>query len=524
MQLLEAAEGEFGDEGRYASGALDAMARALSDWDAAIRRAEAGLAADAATAPPPAGARMRAALAAVYVERGRFAPALDQLEQSTRLDPDFAEAHLLRALVLERLGRAGAAAAAYRAAWQRKPPSLAPAYRTALASADSDADRAAAAAAVDELLAAAAASAAGQRQLVFPTDAFLDDTASTGPVLPLARYAPAFALIAQTRYDDAVAAFRIAAASDPLVRAAADSPDTVAAAGALRAGDSAGAIERLTAVTASRPDAAQAHRVLGLAYRASGNREQALAQLEHAVRLDPMDERARIGLSAVLAQAGRNQDARIALRAAVRDIPASGLAQWRLGQLALAAGDWPEAIAAMEQAALRGPLTGAGVLYATLGRVYNQLPDLDGAARAYQARIAALPHDSAAHLDLGGVYRAAGRVDEALVEFLAAAVLDPASASARAGAGQLLAAAGRDIDAVALLERAVALDPRHRESRYALSRTLTRLGRTEAAGEQLRAYEQLQADAMADERKRFEDNAQTIEQLLTRPAEGTTGR
>jgi len=523
VQLLEAAAGEFGDEGRYVAAAIDAMARAMVDWDAAIGRAEAGLAADAATAPPPVVARMRAALAAVYVERGRFAPALDQLEQSTRLDPELAEAHLLKGLVLERLGRADAAVVAYRAAWQRKPQSLAPAYRVALAPAGPDADRAAAAAAVNELL-AVAASAAGQRPLVFPTDAFLDDSGSKAPVLPLARYAPAFALIAQGRYDEAVASFRMAAASDPLMQAAADSPDTLAAAGALRAGDSAGAIERLTTIIATHPSAAEAHRILGLAYHAGGDREQALAQFGEAIRLDPMDERARVGLSALLAQAGRSQEARIALRDAVRQIPASGQAQWRLGQLALEAGDWPEAIAAFEQAAARGPLAGAGVLYVTLGRVYNQLPDLDGAARAYRARVVALPHDGAAHLDLGGVYRAAGRVDEALVEFLAAAVLDPASASARAGAGQLLAAAGRDTDAVALLERAVALDPRHRESRYALSRALTRLGRTDAAVEQMRAYEQLQAGAMADERKRFEDNAQTIDQLLKRPAEGTTGR
>jgi tetratricopeptide (TPR) repeat protein len=522
VQLLQAAAGEFGDEGRYLTAAVDAMARALQDWDAAIARAEAGLAADAVKAAPTEAARMRAGLAAIFVERGRFAAALQELEQSTRLDPALAEAHLLKGLVLERLGRAADARAAYRAAWQRRPLSLVPAYYVALAPpSSSDADRASAAAATTELLAAAADASGQRRPLVFPTDAFLDDTASMGPVLPLARYAPAFGLIATGRYDEAVAAFRVAAAVDPLVT---DAPsDLLAAARALRAGDAAGAIEQLTPVVAARPDAAQAHRVLGLAYQAAGKGEQALAELEMTIRLDRTDERARIALSAVLARAGRTQDARLALRDALVQIPTSGQAQWRLGQLALAAGDLAEAIPAFEQAAAAGPLAGAGTLLVTLGRSYNQLPDLDGAARAYRSRVAVLPHDRTAHLELSAVYRSAGQVNDALVEALAAAVLDPASADARAAAGQLLVAAGRDAEAVPLLERAVALDARHRESRYALSRALTRLGRADAAAEQLRAYEELQAGAMAAERQRFEDNAQTIERLLDAPA-GTSGR
>ena len=52
IQFVQAAEGEFGDEGRYVLAAVEAMARALAGWDAALSAAESAMAADAAGRPP----------------------------------------------------------------------------------------------------------------------------------------------------------------------------------------------------------------------------------------------------------------------------------------------------------------------------------------------------------------------------------------------------------------------------------------------------------------------------------------
>ena len=445
-QLMRAAEGEFGDEGRYVIAAVDAMARALAGWDAALSSAETGLAGDVAAAPPPLAASRRVALAAAYLERGRFEDALEQLDLAMRLDAGFGEAYLLRGLVLERLGRTEAAAAAYRAAWPHQPRSLAAAYHVALMPAASDADRRAAS---NELL-AALMDPARARRLVFPTDAFFDDGGATVPALALARYAPAVARIREGRYDDAVAALRVAAGADPLVAAPERSPDLLAAAGALRAGDSAGAIERLATVDPDPSPTSEAHRVLGLAHQASGDLNLAVKQLAAAIRVDPQNERARLALAGVLAKAGRVADARIALRDARASIPASGQAAWRLGQMAAAAGEWTEAVEAFEQAAAAGPLAGEGALQAMLARARSQQGDRDGAARALRARAAALPHNAAAHADLGGAYRAAGRLDAALVEYAAAVLLEPNHREARLALIDVLTALGRTEEARAL--------------------------------------------------------------------------
>ena len=92
---MRAAEGEFGDEGRYVMAAVDAMGRALADWDAALVRTAA------TSRPSPRRRRRRppprhVALAAAYLERGRFAEALEHLDLATRLAPAFTDAYLLR--------------------------------------------------------------------------------------------------------------------------------------------------------------------------------------------------------------------------------------------------------------------------------------------------------------------------------------------------------------------------------------------------------------------------------------------
>ena len=456
VHFIQASEGEFGDEGRYVTAALDEMGRALADWDAALTRTAAALTSEAVAAPPAAAASMHTALAAAYLERGQFTDALEQLERATHLAPALTDAYLLKGLVLERLGRAEASAAAYRAASSQSGENLAGAYIVAAASLQSGADRAAAAAAAGKLL--AAVMTGGAARLVFPTDSFLDDASSAAPLLPVARYAPAFALLRQAKYGDALAALRAAAASDPLLRAS--SPDLVGAGGALRAGDAAGAIERGSAPLASRTGSGQAHRVLGRAYQASGDVARAIEHLRQAVRLDPEDERARLALSSALVAAGRSGEARVALADAIRRLPASGQAQWQMGQLAVRSGDWPAAAGAFEAAARLGPLAGAAALHEARARVFAQQRDPVRVRQAYRDRVAAIPHDSRARLDLGGAYRAAGLLDAALLECLAAALLDPANADTRATCGEILADLGRDADAAALGRRTGALDPR----------------------------------------------------------------
>ena len=200
--------------------------------------------------------------------------------------------------------------------------------------------------------------------------------------------------------------------------------------------------------------------MLGRAYQASGDVARAIEHLRQAVRLDPEDERARLALSSALVAAGRSGEARVALADTIRRLPASGRAQWQLGQLAVRAGDWPAAVAAFDAAARLGPLAGAAALHEARARVFAQQQDPARVRQAYRDRVAAIPHDSRARLDLAGAYRAEGLRDAALIECLAAALLDPANADTRASCGQILADLGRDAEAAALRRRTGAVDPR----------------------------------------------------------------
>jgi tetratricopeptide (TPR) repeat protein len=412
LQFVQAADGSFGDEGRYMRSAVDAMAQALAQWDAMLARAR--------TEANPV------ALAALEIERGRFARALDVLNRAGTLSPpDDPAPSLLRGLALDRLGRPDAAREAYRDAWRRAPDALAAAYRVASAPAPTASLQADRTAALDTLAAVVRQPSSAAR-FVVPTDRLLEEASAEAPLVPLARYAPAFALLEQGRYDEAVAALRVAVEGDPLTRA---SPDVIAAAAALRLGNWFGALDRLAAATAAA--APGAHRVRASAYLASGEAAQALAELSAAIEGDPSDERARMTAAELLTRSGRSADAVLALREAARQNPGSLRARWQLAQRAVATEDWPAAIDALGPVAESRPLAGAARVYAVLARAYAGRGEGQRAVRALRDRVGVIPHSSAAHAELGAGYRRVGQPLAARVEFLAALVLDPTNETAR---------------------------------------------------------------------------------------------
>ena len=121
IELTQAVGGATGPEGPALQASLDAMAKGLADWDAAVSRVEAGFAGAIKSASPAEAARMRATLAATYLDRGRVADAVPHLDQAVALDPSFVAAHLLRGLAHARLNRTAAAAAENGAAADGEP-------------------------------------------------------------------------------------------------------------------------------------------------------------------------------------------------------------------------------------------------------------------------------------------------------------------------------------------------------------------------------------------------------------------
>ncbi|HKE83398.1 MAG TPA: tetratricopeptide repeat protein [Vicinamibacterales bacterium] len=510
--FINAVQGTHGDEGPAVVAAIKTMTDALVQWDAAVGRVEAGLASEIGAAPPAAAARMRATLGTAYLDRGRYEAAVTQFDMALARDPSLAEAHALRGLALEALNRPREAADAYRKAWQQDHAKVAQAYRY-LRSSRGQTDSAETAGAVKVLL--DAMNGPSRDRLAFATLALLDDTSVADPLFAPARYADAFALLRQGKYDDAVARLHDAVAGDPLVSdASLTSPEMTSAIAALKQGANPQTLSGLVDAARRHNGSPEVRRVLGTAYAAASQPDKALEELRAAVRVSPANERARLALADVLMAQGDSAAARVMLSETAQAIPKSGQAHWKLGRLHQSFGDDANAVRSFEAAARLFPIAGAGRLQASIGQRYHSQLDLAAATAAYIQRIVLTPNDAAAHLDLADVYRADDMQDAALVESLVGVLLDPAQARGYATVGQIRAATGRDEEAVVALRKAVALDPAHLEAHYALSRALARLNRADEAREELQIFERLQAKAMAEERQRFQDNQRKIQGTL----------
>ena len=508
-QLINVVDGTYGDEGPAITAAVDAMARGLAEWDARVAGVESGFRADVATAAPPVAARMRATLGTVYLERGRLDDALVQFNAAVELDRSFAQVHVLRGLAYARSNRATDAAAAHRTALQANPGDATTAYLVLTADPADTSARKALWTAVTSRAESASSTPEG-----FPMADLLDDGSVAVPLFSPAAYGNGFALIRQGKYDEALASLREAAAVDPLVTdRALRSDEARRGVAALRSKNLPIAVEALSEASNRSPESAELHRILGMALAAGKQYDQSLTHLRDAARLDPRNERSRIAIADVLVASGRPDAARESLRQTIAELPGSAEAYWQLGRVEQALGE-AAAVRSFERAAALPVVAGLARLYAIVGQAHHAQFDVAAAAEAYRHRVRIAPNDRDAHIDLGEVYRAQDRLDEALTEYLVAALLDPASAKSFAMIGQVQAAAGRDEEAVPMLRRAVTLDAAQLDARYGLSRALLRLGRVAEAQQELRVFEQAQAKAMDEERRRFRDNQQKIDDVL----------
>src|SRR5262245_48122614 len=81
VQFMAASAGTYGDEGEQLRASVDAMQAALERWDAAIAQASG-----------------RAALAGIYLDRGRIAEALPELTAAIALEPMRPELQFFRGI------------------------------------------------------------------------------------------------------------------------------------------------------------------------------------------------------------------------------------------------------------------------------------------------------------------------------------------------------------------------------------------------------------------------------------------
>jgi tetratricopeptide (TPR) repeat protein len=489
---------------------LDRMVSSLSAWDAVIRDAEQDAGARAGTAPASARARAHAALAQLYIERGRYLDAVRELDAAIQIDAGSGPLHVLRGLVLETVGRPGdgvEAVGAWRRAWQidRQDPVsayLLSSHQTNPAADDLTPQTLQLLAVLNRRF----TSVPPDRHIdLFPQIALVPDAAAVTPVFSPARYAEGFTLVEKGKYQEAIASFRRAVGGDPLV---VDAPARLErlrpAISRLRDGDAEGAIPLLESAVAAAPLSSEAHRILAAAYGDVGNDAMSIRHFETAAGLAPEDERASLALGRALAdarQVGRAEQ--VFMRVAQR-LPQSTEVHSALADLYEGSDRGRDALHELEIAATFTVISGKGALYLRLADLEHRHLQYDRVIDPLTRRARLDPNNARAHADLGLAYTRVGRTSDALVELVVASLIGPDNAEPLTAIGQIHFDAGRYVDAATVLARAIAVSPAMVQARYLLGHALDRQGRLDQSREQLAEYDKLRAAANDSFRHAFE--------------------
>jgi tetratricopeptide (TPR) repeat protein len=256
-------------------------------------------------------------------------------------------------------------------------------------------------------------------------------------------------------------------------------------------------LERLVKVD---PDNLPARRLLVLVHATKGEGDKLVAELEQIVRLDPKDQAAKLDLGAAYAAIGRDDDAIAVYKQIVAENPKQLQALKFLGDIYKKRGDLSGAIAWYEQALkanrkdprpyfLLGAAYVEGGLYkkairiyeaaqefpeyladaeANLGAIYLKLGD-DGQALWYLKRAAAKrPADPKVHYDYGLVLMRTKKYDDALAELRRAAELDPKDADVQFAIGVAYLRLGKIEDAEKAFKACLEIDPNHADAKHNL--------------------------------------------------------
>lgn len=229
-----------------------------------------------------------------------------------------------------------------------------------------------------------------------------------------------------------------------------------------------------THVLHRQPDSVVAHNNLAVALVRKQQFDAALERATTALRLAPDYVAAHENVAIALAGLGRIDDAARALAEAERRGGRSAAARVAVGTALLRAGRVAEAIARYEAALVLNPEDAdahkgiAVALYLT-GRIEEAIP--------HYRRALQLAPDAATHTNCGVALVAAGRAAEAVAHYREALQLAPAAVETHYSYGIALVRLGRPAEARAEFETALRLNPAHAEARAQLEQLGPEKGR-----------------------------------------------
>ena len=461
-------------------------------------RAEAEATARLAANPNDAEALNERALARMRL--GRYPEAHDDLRRAVTLQPANSDYQANLGYVLWRLGRAGEAISAQRAALRlnernstahyqlgrfllfggdlRHLPEAVERLRRAL-----ELDPRRSEARFDLLTAYRAQGDVAQAMAQL---SLLQDARPSDP-----RVAYAEALLASDRNDmnAAIRGFREALRRDPTLLGAWQ--DLGLAYGKLNQWREAA--EAFAELTRRQSDSVEAAYFNALALYNAGSAAAAEAEARRAIRLDAGAAAAHTLLGVILAsRGGANAEAIESLTQAAALDPTSFDAQFFLGRAQYAARDYRAAVQSLRAAARLNPRHAEARFF--LGTALEAAGEADAALVEYQELTRLDPDSAMGQTGLGALLLKQGRTDEAIAALRRATSLDSRSFEAHWALGRALALAERFNEAIETLQVAVTLAPDRPDAHYQLGLALRRAGRHEEAARAFALVERINAE------------------------------
>jgi tetratricopeptide (TPR) repeat protein len=217
------------------------------------------------------------------------------------------------------------------------------------------------------------------------------------------------------------------------------------------------AIRNLETALRIQPGDAVAQENFGEALLVSGRVADALPHMQRAVALCPDSARAHAGLASALFDGGHSDDAVTEYRTALRLDPGSNDSRYGLAVVLADQGNLQAALAYFTEQVRIQPDDPEP--HYKLGRIDSILGRSDEAIAELSAAVRLQPDDPQAHYELGVAFASRGRVDEAFGELGAAVRLRPDSAKNRVRFAEILFRLGRPQEASSQLREALRIDP-----------------------------------------------------------------
>jgi len=207
--------------------------------------------------------------------------------------------------------------------------------------------------------------------------------------------------------------------------------------------------------------------------------EQAIADFDRAIQLDPQDAKAYSNRGAAYADLGQYEQAIADFDQAIQINPQYAEVYTNRGAAYAGLGQYEQAITDYDRAIQLDPqyaeaYYNRGVAYADLSRYEQAIADYD---RAIQIN----PQDAEAYYNRGVAHYKLGQYEEAIADYDRAIQINPQLAEAYSNRGAAYADLGQHEQAIADYDRAIQLDPQLAEAYYNRGLAYANLGQYEQA-------------------------------------------